>query len=252
MCTLQFRGAYHFQYSLKQLASLAYPYHLSYCEIEVHASIGERFIDVIVDGFSKARIVNDSITITILGDKPLIFKPHMEFYVYVIRLLNCNIYYPKRCTDISSINRWFKIQANGKLGRMCNCPLVVLQRPYRSSPFSIWDQRRVPVGIIYKLYVDARNCVILAAFWTKTNFYNLQSVRLWNDTSTTTWVISTVKYTTACVGNRNFGCTFQSRVNSGQLLSLFSISISTWLKFWRFELWFRSFVVSEALLCTTL
>lgn len=79
----QFRGAYHFQYSLRQLASLAEPYRLSDCEVEVHASVGERYIDVIVDGFSKARIVNDSIAVTILGEKPLIFKPHMEFYVYV-------------------------------------------------------------------------------------------------------------------------------------------------------------------------
>ncbi|OQR66876.1 CD109 antigen-like, partial [Tropilaelaps mercedesae] len=110
-----FRGAYHFQYSLAQLASLAHPYRLSDCEVEVHASVGERYIDVVVDGFSKARIVNDSIAVTILGEKPLIFKPQMEFYVYVQVSYHDQMKLPEE--RLNEANITITLTAAGHLGR---------------------------------------------------------------------------------------------------------------------------------------
>lgn len=78
-----FHGAHHFQYSLQSLQSLVSPYPLHGCEVEVHASVGERFLEITVDGYSRTRIINDSISVKILGDKPLVFKPEMEFYIYI-------------------------------------------------------------------------------------------------------------------------------------------------------------------------
>ncbi|XP_028967183.1 CD109 antigen [Galendromus occidentalis] len=110
-----FRGAHHFRYSMRTLESLALPYRLSDCEVEVHASVGERYIDVIVDGFSKARIVNDSISVYILGDKPLTFKPGMEFVFYVQVSYNNHVKLPE--DRLRDANVSVTLSATGDYGR---------------------------------------------------------------------------------------------------------------------------------------
>lgn len=52
-------------------------------EIMVTATVGERFLDEVIEGFSTARIYNSSIKVTVLGGSPQVFKPTMPFTLFV-------------------------------------------------------------------------------------------------------------------------------------------------------------------------
>ncbi|XP_064467422.1 CD109 antigen-like [Ornithodoros turicata] len=79
----RFRMGYQFKFPMEELRRLAEPYSLRQCEIEVYASVGERFLDVVVDGYARARVVNSTLSLKILGVKPLVFKPGMKFTIRV-------------------------------------------------------------------------------------------------------------------------------------------------------------------------
>ncbi|KAH7983281.1 hypothetical protein HPB52_010606 [Rhipicephalus sanguineus] len=78
-----FRMGYQFKFPMSELRDLASPHPLDKCEIEIKAAVGERFLDVIVDGYARSRVINSSLSLKILGVKPLVFKPGMVFSVYV-------------------------------------------------------------------------------------------------------------------------------------------------------------------------
>ncbi|KAL0278731.1 UNVERIFIED_CONTAM: hypothetical protein PYX00_000464 [Menopon gallinae] len=76
-----FNGVYHFKYPIHELAG-----HLPSTdglEVTVVATVGERFLDEIIHGYSTARIYNSSVKITVLGGSPQIFKPAMPFPLYM-------------------------------------------------------------------------------------------------------------------------------------------------------------------------
>lgn len=52
-------------------------------EIMVTATVGERFLEEVIEGFSTARIYNSSIKVTVLGGSPQVFKPTMPFTLFV-------------------------------------------------------------------------------------------------------------------------------------------------------------------------
>lgn len=52
-------------------------------EVTVIATVGDRFLDEVIQGYSTARIYNSSVKITVLGGSPQVFKPAMPFPLYV-------------------------------------------------------------------------------------------------------------------------------------------------------------------------
>lgn len=52
-------------------------------EVIITATVGERFLDEIIEGYSVARIFNSSINVAFLGGTPQVFKPAMPFDCYV-------------------------------------------------------------------------------------------------------------------------------------------------------------------------
>ncbi|GBP50527.1 CD109 antigen [Eumeta japonica] len=76
-----FNGTYDFRYPMAELAQLV-PV-LDGVEVIITASVGDPFLDEIIEGYSIARIVNSSLAVTFLGGSPQIFKPAMPFDVYM-------------------------------------------------------------------------------------------------------------------------------------------------------------------------
>lgn len=72
---------YAFKYPIKEI--LNYVPTLDGMEIAVTATVGDRFLDEIIDGYSTARVFNSSIKLAFLGDSPQVFKPGMPLSVYV-------------------------------------------------------------------------------------------------------------------------------------------------------------------------
>ncbi|XP_067144276.1 CD109 antigen-like [Centruroides vittatus] len=80
---VEFYGVYDFSFPMRSLQELAGSTPLDQCEIEVRASVGERFYDIVVTGYARARIVNDTLNLFFLGSQPQIFKPGMTFQLRI-------------------------------------------------------------------------------------------------------------------------------------------------------------------------
>lgn len=52
-------------------------------KVTVSAFVGERYLNLIEEGFSEALIYSSRINLEFLGSNPQIFKPGMPFKVYV-------------------------------------------------------------------------------------------------------------------------------------------------------------------------
>nr|CAD7430447.1 unnamed protein product [Timema monikensis] len=76
-----FNGVYEFRYPIAELEQFVPS--LEGMEVKVTATVGDRFLDEIVEGYSMARIFNSSIKVAFLGGSPQVFKPSMPFYVYL-------------------------------------------------------------------------------------------------------------------------------------------------------------------------
>lgn len=74
-----FHGTYDFSIPMRDLRQLAAPLPLENCQIEVEATVGERFQDFIVKAHAWVRVVNGSISLRFLGASPQMFKPGMVF-----------------------------------------------------------------------------------------------------------------------------------------------------------------------------
>ncbi|KAK7573777.1 hypothetical protein V9T40_010968 [Parthenolecanium corni] len=76
-----FKGIYHFKYPLRELVRDIQT--LEDLEIKVTATVGERFLDEIIEGYSVARFFNSSIKVFFLGSSPQVFKPTMPYTIYM-------------------------------------------------------------------------------------------------------------------------------------------------------------------------
>ncbi|XP_065338347.1 CD109 antigen [Cloeon dipterum] len=76
-----FYGIHNFRYPMADLHRFVSS--LSGMEIRITASVGERFLDEIVTGYSTARIYNSTLKVTFLGGSPQVFRPSMPFHCYV-------------------------------------------------------------------------------------------------------------------------------------------------------------------------
>lgn len=111
----QFRAGYQFKIPMSELKDLASPYSLDKCEIEVKASIGERFLDIVVDGYARSRIINSSLSLKFLGVKPLVFKPGMTFTIYLAVTYHDLVKIPEEKLAASNVTISFTTQG-GSVG----------------------------------------------------------------------------------------------------------------------------------------
>ncbi|XP_026743707.1 CD109 antigen [Trichoplusia ni] len=77
-----FNGTYDFKYPMSELAQLVPT--LDGVEVIITASVGDPFLDEVIEGYSIARIFNSSLQVTFLGGTPQVFKPAMPFDVYMV------------------------------------------------------------------------------------------------------------------------------------------------------------------------
>ncbi|XP_049876767.1 CD109 antigen [Pectinophora gossypiella] len=77
-----FNGTYDFKYPMSELAQLVPT--LDGVEVIITASVGDPFLDEVIEGYSIARIFNSSLMVKFLGGSPQVFKPSMPFDVYMV------------------------------------------------------------------------------------------------------------------------------------------------------------------------
>ncbi|XP_047030679.1 CD109 antigen [Helicoverpa zea] len=77
-----FNGTYDFKYPMSELSQLVPT--LDGVEVIITASVGDPFLDEVIEGYSIARIFNSSLQVTFLGGTPQVFKPAMPFDVYMV------------------------------------------------------------------------------------------------------------------------------------------------------------------------
>jgi CD109 antigen len=76
-----FYGVYAFKYPIREL--LHYAPTLEGMEVVVVATVGERFLDEVIEGYSTARIFNSSIQLSFIGGSPQVYKPGMPVTTYI-------------------------------------------------------------------------------------------------------------------------------------------------------------------------
>ncbi|XP_038211501.1 CD109 antigen [Zerene cesonia] len=77
-----FNGTYDFKYPMSELAQLVPT--LDGVEVIITASVGDPFLDDVIEAYSIARIYNSSLSVTFLGGELQVFKPSMPFDVYMV------------------------------------------------------------------------------------------------------------------------------------------------------------------------
>lgn len=77
----QFYGVYKFRYPLYELQQLVPT--LEGTEVTITATVGDRYLNEIIEGYSTARFFNSSVRVAFLGGSPQVFKPAMPFTIYV-------------------------------------------------------------------------------------------------------------------------------------------------------------------------
>lgn len=89
----QFYGVYKFKFPLYELQQLVST--LEGTEVTITATVGERYLNEVVEGYSTARFFNSSVQVAFLGGSPQVFKPSMPFSIYVsiIILIICVLIY---------------------------------------------------------------------------------------------------------------------------------------------------------------
>ncbi|KAG7207858.1 hypothetical protein KM043_009457 [Ampulex compressa] len=83
-----FNGTYHFKYPMSEL--LNFVPSVDGMEVTVIATVGERFLDEVVVGYSIARIFNSTVRVHFLGGSPQVFKPAMPFTLNLVASFHDN------------------------------------------------------------------------------------------------------------------------------------------------------------------
>ncbi|XP_045471389.1 CD109 antigen [Harmonia axyridis] len=76
-----FNGVYHFKYPIRDILPFTPNEGL---EVMIVATVGDYFLDEILEGYSSARIYNSSIKLKFVGDSPQVFKPGMPVHSYLV------------------------------------------------------------------------------------------------------------------------------------------------------------------------
>lgn len=76
-----FNGTYEFRYPMSELQTLMPT--TQGMEVLITATVGEKFYDEVIQGYSISRVYNSTIRVKFLGGSPQVFKPAMPFMIYL-------------------------------------------------------------------------------------------------------------------------------------------------------------------------
>ncbi|RWS18059.1 CD109 antigen-like protein [Dinothrombium tinctorium] len=77
-----FNGYTEFQFEILSLAKLIGSSNLDGAKVTVNAYVGERFLNLVYNGYARAYIFGSKISLTSLGSTPQVFKPAMPVKAY--------------------------------------------------------------------------------------------------------------------------------------------------------------------------
>lgn len=106
-------------------------------EILITATVGEKFYDEILSGYSITRVYNSSIRVAFLGESPQVFKPTMPFTTYLV------VEYHDGSPINENILRQGRMEINGfvesKSGGRRDWPAQQLQMSQQNA--GVWEVR---------------------------------------------------------------------------------------------------------------
>lgn len=77
-----FYGVYHFRYPIAEMLPAALTE--EGFEVTVKATVGDRFMDEVIEGHSTSRIYKSRLKVAFMGGTPQVFKPPMPFKAYLV------------------------------------------------------------------------------------------------------------------------------------------------------------------------
>ncbi|XP_066263111.1 CD109 antigen [Euwallacea similis] len=77
-----FYGTYEFKFPISDL--LESVQNLDGMEVLITATVGDRFLDEVIEGYSTARVFNSSVKLQFMGGSPQVFKPGMPVSAYLV------------------------------------------------------------------------------------------------------------------------------------------------------------------------
>ncbi|KAF5272540.1 hypothetical protein FQA39_LY07864 [Lamprigera yunnana] len=127
-----FKGVYHFKYPMQELLQLIPS--LDGMEIRITATVGEHFLDEIIDGYATARIHNSSLKLAFLGGSPQVFKPGMPISIYIVTSYHDGSELPSEKLQNSRLQITYFVEMRGGTRR---------ETPIREIPMSdspgVWE-----------------------------------------------------------------------------------------------------------------
>lgn len=111
-----FNGTYYFQYPMQELLNFATS--IDGMEVTVVATVGERFLDEVVVGYSTARIFNSTTKVRFLGGSPQVFKPAMPFTLNLVASFHDNS--PLRPTQLRNAVMEIRAEVHSRNGERQN------------------------------------------------------------------------------------------------------------------------------------
>ena len=85
---------------MSSLISITGGYSLEGAKVTINAYVGERFLNLIYHGYSKAYILGSRLKLSFLGSSPQVFKPAMPITAYIaISYFNGSPLLPGRLTN---------------------------------------------------------------------------------------------------------------------------------------------------------
>ncbi|KAK4884325.1 hypothetical protein RN001_000596 [Aquatica leii] len=127
-----FQGVYHFKYPMNELLQVVPS--LDGMEVRITATVGEHFLDEIIDGYSTARIYNSSLKLAFLGGSPQVFKPGMPISVYIVTSHHDGSELPKKKLQNGRLQISYHVEMRGGSGK--DVPLRELPM---SDTLGVWE-----------------------------------------------------------------------------------------------------------------
>ncbi|XP_020296653.1 CD109 antigen [Pseudomyrmex gracilis] len=141
-----FNGTYHFQYPMNELLGFVPSVSSSDgIEITVIATVGERFLDEVVVGYSTSRVFNSTTKIHFLGGSPQVFKPAMPFTLNLVASFHDNS--PLRLTQLRNSIMEIRADIEMRNGRRNIDTHVLKASPEHEDVWSIKMDLRKELGL---------------------------------------------------------------------------------------------------------
>ncbi|EFN73645.1 CD109 antigen [Camponotus floridanus] len=138
-----FNGSYHFQYPMRELFNFVQS--IDGMEATIIATVGERFLDEVIVGYSVARIFNSTTKIRFLGGSPQVFKPAMPFSLNLVASFHDNS--PLRPTQLNGALMEIRADVEMRSGRRNIDTQYLRALPEHADVWSVKMDLRKQLGL---------------------------------------------------------------------------------------------------------